>query len=109
MSVGRTGCRGCVLSDGRFAVLGGYRTGACTSSFEALTLSDDEHWLPLPPMRDTRVYFVSAAVAGCIIVAGGYPLRKSAEVYDEMLGRWLRLLHDLPHDGGLSNMGTALP
>jgi hypothetical protein len=110
MSVGRTGCSGCVLSDGRFAVLGGWSTGAC----EALTLGDNEHWSPLPPMHDSRAHFACAAVAGCIIVAGGlgagggYPERKSAEVYDEVLGRWLRLPHDLPHDGGLLLMGSAL-
>ena len=108
MSVGRSGCRGCVLSDGRFAVLGGYSTGADTSSCEALTLGDDEHWSPLPPMHDTRAHFACVAVAGCIIVVGGYPLRKSAEVYNEALGHWLRLPHDLPHDGGLSSMGGTL-
>ena len=43
MSVGRSGCSGRVLSDGRFAVLGGFSTGGCTSSCEALTLGDDEH------------------------------------------------------------------
>jgi hypothetical protein len=109
MSVGRSYCSGCVLSDGRFAVLGGHSTGASTSSCEALTLGDDEHWTPLPQMHDSRAYFACAAVAGCIIVAGGrYPQRKSAEVYDEGLGRWLRLPHDLPHDGGLEGMGSAL-
>ena len=45
MSVGRSGCRGCdVLSDGRFAVLGGHGTGAYTSSCEALTLG--KHAIP---------------------------------------------------------------
>jgi len=101
MSVRRSGCSGCMLSDGRFAVLGGYSTGACMSSCEALTLGDDGHWSPLPQMHDTQAYYACAAVAGCIIVAGGggYPPRKTAEVYDEVLGRWL---HDSPHDGGLS-------
>jgi len=107
MSVGRGGCSGCLLSDGRFAVLCGYSTGSYTSSCEALTLGDDEHWAPLPPMRDSREYFACAAVAGYVIVAGGFPQRKSAEAYDEVLGRWLRLPHDLPHDGGLHGMGSA--
>jgi hypothetical protein len=73
-----------VLIDGRFAVLGGYSTGVLMSSCEALTLGDDEHWSTLSPMPDTRANFACAAVAGCIIVAGGggCPLRKSAEVYD---------------------------
>jgi hypothetical protein len=70
-------CSGCVLSDGRFAVLGGYSTGSYTSSCEALTLGDDEHWAPLPRMRESREYFACAAVAGCVIVAGGFPQRKS--------------------------------
>jgi hypothetical protein len=109
MRVGRIGCGGCVLSDGRFAVLGGSTNGVCTSSCEALTLGDDEHWSPLPPMHDTRANFACAAVAGCIIVvAGGWPQRKSAEAYDEVLGRWLRLPHYLPHDGGLGMMGSEL-
>jgi len=48
-------------------------------------------------------------MAECIIVVGGwYPQRESAEVYDEVLGRWLRLPHDLPRDGGLHSMGSAL-
>jgi hypothetical protein len=47
-------------------------------------------------------------LAGCIIVAGGLPQRKSAEVYDEVLGRWLRLPHDLPSNGELVDFGSAL-
>jgi hypothetical protein len=108
MSVGRSGCSGCVLGDGRFAVLGGISNSACTSSCEALTLGDDEHWVPLPPMHDARGYFACAAAAGCVIVAGGYPRRKSAEVFDEVLGRWLRLPNDFPHDSGLHQTGSAL-
>ena len=108
MSVGRISCAGCVLSDSRFAVLGGYSNSPYTSSCEALTLSGDEHWSPLPPMHDSRGHFACGAVAGCIIVAGGFPQRKSAEVYDEVLGRWLRLPHDLPHDGGLYYTGSTL-
>jgi hypothetical protein len=106
MIVGRSGCRGCVLSDGRFAVLGGFSNDAFTSSCEALTLGGDEHWSPLPPMHDSRAHIACGAVAGCVIVAGGY--RKSAEVFDEVLGWWLRLPHDLPYSGGLHDMGSAL-
>jgi hypothetical protein len=106
MSVGRSCCRGCVLSDGRFTVLGGFGNDAFTSSCEALTLGGDEHWSPLPPMHDSRAHFACGAVAGCVIVAGGY--RKSAEVFDEVLGWWLRLPHDLPYSGGLHDMGSAL-
>jgi hypothetical protein len=105
MSVGRGGCRGCVMSDGRFAVLGGSINGVATSSCEALAIGDNEHWEPLLPMHDARDSFACAAVAGCVIVAGGWG-HNSAEVYDEVLGRWLRLPFDLPHD--LSYMGSAL-
>jgi hypothetical protein len=60
-------------------------------------------------MHDSRIYFTCAAVAGCVtVVGGGFPQRKSAEAYDEVLGRWLRLPHDLHHDSGLRSMGSAL-
>ena len=99
MSIARHGCSGCVMSDGRFAVLGGWTitSNGIMSSCEALTMGDScTHWEPLPPMHDTRENFACAAMAGCIIVAGGVD-RQSAEVYDEVLGRWLRLPRDLPH------------
>jgi hypothetical protein len=107
MSAERYGCSGCVMSDGRFAALGGTSTGAATSPCEALTIGGDgnEHWEPLLPMHDARYGFACAAVAGCVIVAGGLGL-KLAEVYDEVLGRWLRLPRDLPHN--LAGMGSAL-
>ena len=109
MSVGRHGCGGCVLSDGRFAVLGGFSiiNYAYTSSCEAFSFGADEHWRPLPPMHDGRVYFACAAVAECIIVAGGLRCT-SAEVYDEVLGRWLRLPCDLPYSFGVYGMGSAI-
>jgi hypothetical protein len=98
MSTARYGCRGCVMSDSRFAVLGG-RGGArdrLRSSCEALSIGDSTHWEPLPPMHDARTEFACAAMAGCIFVAGGC-FSQSAEVFDEVLGRWLRLPRDLPH------------
>jgi hypothetical protein len=106
MSVARYNCRGCVMSDGRFAILGGVSIGVATSSCEALVIGDDdEHWVPLLPIHDPRFGFACAAVAGCVIVAGGFG-RASCEVYDEVRGRWLRLPCDLPHD--LGAMGSAL-
>ena len=65
-----------------------------------------EHWETLPPMHEPRSNFVCEAFAGNIIVAGG-DYHKSAEVYDEVLGRWLRLPHDLPGVGGMDAMGSA--
>jgi hypothetical protein len=49
MSAGRWGCRGFVMSDGRFAVLGGSSNNHDpTSSCEALVIDDgDVHWEPL--------------------------------------------------------------
>jgi len=108
MSVGRYGSRGCVMSDGRFAVLGGWSNDVITSSCEALRVDGDEHWHPLPPMHHARYYFACAAVARCIVVAGGHGTT-SGEVYDEALNRWIRLPCELP--GGntyLSAMGSAL-
>ena len=110
MSVGREGCRGCMLSDGRFAVLGGYGMGGYLLSCEALVIGAAAHWaywVPLPPMHDLRYLFACAAVAGCVIVAGGMG-RTSAEVYDESRNRWLRLPCDLPYESHLYAMGSAL-
>jgi hypothetical protein len=108
MSAGRHSCSGCVLSDGRFAVIGSRTNSDLTSSCEVLSLVHDGIWEPLPPMHDLRLRFACVAVAGCIIVAGGYPHGSSAEVFDEALGRWLRLPCALPHAGGLLYMGNAL-
>jgi hypothetical protein len=102
MSAQRWGCCGCVMSDGRFAVLGGFITSSC----EALAFDGDAHWEPLPPMHDARAYFACWAVAGCVIVAGGTGLT-SAEVYDEELNRWLRLPCELPYV--IVEMGSAVP
>jgi hypothetical protein len=108
MSAGRWGCCGCVMSDSRFAVLGGWSNGVPTSSCEALVVDDgDAHWETLPPMHDARDGFACGAVAGCVIVAGG-PGRKSAELYDEELDRWLRLPCDLPYESELFAMGSAV-
>jgi len=72
-----------------------------------LAVGDGEHWEHLPPMHDARTGFACAAVAGCVIVVGGHGL-KSAEVFDEVLDRWLRLPCDLPLDSQLYIMGGAL-
>ena len=101
------------MSDGRLAVLGGQTVGgSLTSSCEALELDGDgeaaAHWVPLPFMRYPRSGFTCAAVAGSIIVSGGFNT-KSAEVYDEVMGQWFRLPRDLPHNGGEPVwMGCAL-
>jgi hypothetical protein len=108
MSAARFGCCGCVMSDGRVAVLGGYSMGAgALSACEALVMGDAAHWEPMSPMHDSRRYFACAAVAGCVIVAGGFA-RTSAEVYDESRNRWLRLPNDLPYEDELHSMGSAL-
>jgi hypothetical protein len=107
MSDERWGCCGCVMSDGRFAVLGGWSSGGPVSSCEALVVDGVAHWEPLPPMHDARVTFACGAVAGCPIVTGGEGL-KSAELYDAELDRWLRLPCDLPYDISLDSMGSAV-
>jgi len=108
LSVERYGSCGCVMSDGRFVVLGGASNGETTSSCEALRVDGDEHWHPLPPMHHARGWFACAAVARCIIVAGGHGT-PSAEMYDEALDRWIRLPCELPGDNTyLAAMGSAL-
>ena len=108
MSVGRWGCCRCVMSDGRFAVLGGRSSDSDPmSSCEALVIDGDAHWVHLSDMHGSRCHFACAAVAGCVIVAGGIG-HKSAEVYDEELNRWLQLPCDLPYDNSLSSMGSAV-
>ena len=108
MGAMRRGCCGCVMSDGRFAVLCGksYYNGDTTSSCEALVAYGDAPREPLLPMHDARDGFACGAVAGCVIIAGGRGL-KSDELYNEERNRWLRLPFDLPYVGGLVAMGSA--
>ena len=110
MSEYRHACSGCVMGDGRFAVLGGASSVPSLSSCEALVLGDDDapHWEPMPPMHEARRGSTCATVPGGIIVAGGEGL-KSAEVYDEAMDRWFRLPHDLPGDAAeLELAGSAI-
>eukprot|EP00740_Mantoniella_antarctica_P005323 CAMPEP_0181362026 /NCGR_PEP_ID=MMETSP1106-20121128/7714_1 /TAXON_ID=81844 /ORGANISM="Mantoniella antarctica, Strain SL-175" /LENGTH=100 /DNA_ID=CAMNT_0023475807 /DNA_START=59 /DNA_END=361 /DNA_ORIENTATION=+ len=99
------------MSDGRFAVLGGHTNqggdGSVLPSCEALKVGEDEHWTLLPAMHHERMDFACAAVARCIIVAGGYGTPKS-EVYDEVRGQWLQLPYNCPDDVRLYDMGSAL-
>jgi hypothetical protein len=95
------------MSDGRVAVLGGRNGSGVTSSCELLMVGGTEHWDLLPPMHHARSAFTCAAVARCILVAGG-GTTASTEVYDEALDRWIRLPCDLPVDPPLVLMCSAL-
>jgi hypothetical protein len=101
--------RGCVLSDGRFAIFGGDSTeGFYASSCEALTLNvDGGHWNELPPMRAARCRFACAAIGGCVIVAGTID-SMTTEVYEEELGLWRLLPCSLPNHGVFFVLGSAL-
>jgi hypothetical protein len=105
----RIGGMGCVLSDGRFAVFGGAdASGHISSSCEALTLSaEGARWDGLAPMHEPRIAFACAAIGECVIIAGGEG-SKTAEVYEEGLGRWRRLPCSLPYDSQLYAMGSAV-
>ena len=107
MSVGRYGSCGCVMNDGRFPILGGGSDGDYTASCETLMVDGDKYWHPLPPIHHARSYFACAAVARCIIVAGGHGTQ-SAEVYDEALDRWMQLPCEVPGNTYLAAMGSAL-
>jgi hypothetical protein len=73
MSVGRArGGRGCVLSDGRFAVFSGStgHSDQLTASCEVLTLDGDhEQWDLLPPMHEARSSCACVTIGGCVVVA----------------------------------------
>jgi hypothetical protein len=73
MSVGRCKGSGCVLSDGRFAVFGGYDdSNRISRTCEVSTLDGGgERWDPLPSMHEARMGSACAAIGGCVIVAGG--------------------------------------
>jgi hypothetical protein len=72
MSVARSGCGGCVLSDGCFAVFGGmtdFATRAFTTACEVLSLGgDNAQWEPLPPMHEARF--------GAACERGGWRVRR---------------------------------
>ncbi len=112
MAAARCGCSVCVLSDGRFAVLGGVIVHDTTKQCEALVLDNGaERWEPLPPMLEARCGFACAAVGGCVIVAGGSSilgggLHSSIEVYEEGTGVWRRMPCNLPR--AVHYMGSAL-
>jgi hypothetical protein len=63
---------------------------------------------PAAHARRTFRICTRGLLPGCIVVAGGDNSRKSAEVYDEVLGRWLRLPRDLPNGGCLGCVGSML-
>ena len=109
MSTGRFGCRGHVMSDGRFAILRGKWFNLRLWSCEALVFDDngDARWMPFPPMHEARVHFASGTSAGSIIVAGGDGLN-STELYDDERNRWFRLSCDLPYESGLTYTGSAV-
>jgi hypothetical protein len=70
MGVGRQRSSACVMSNGRFAVLGGsVSNNKSASSCEALTVGDNKNWGALPLMIDSRDGCAYMAVAGCVIVS----------------------------------------
>ena len=118
----RTRHSGCLLTDDRFAVFGGFvqnyddgdeaaDDATTLASCQALVLdSGAERWEPMPRMLEARAGFACAAVGACVIVAGGeigddddYDL-SSVEVYEEATGVWRRLPCDMPR--AVSFMGS---
>ena len=97
MSAGRFDLCGCVMSNGRSAVVSGKNESGDILSCDAFIVGENEHWHPLLSMHHARSGFACAAVARCIIVAGGRGTT-SAEVYDEVLDRWILLPCELLGD-----------
>ena len=97
------GAAGCVLLNGRFAVVGG------VDMIDEHCLEDGEvydpiagRWDPLPNMATGRKDHALVAVAGGMIAIGGAQMKGAAdELYDEESGRWLALPHAMrvPRDG----------
>ena len=110
LNVERYGCRGCVLSDG-LAVLGGIDSNSqILSSCEAMAVGDGEHWEHLPPMHDARTHFACAAVAKVRHRRRGISSQNSSSVRRRAasIGSCGFRRCDLPLDGDLSGMGSAL-
>jgi hypothetical protein len=109
MSVERRYYCACVMSDGRFAVFGGWdKICHPLSSCEALSLvGPDARWDPLPPMRQARGQSACAAIGGCVIVFGGMG-SVAVDVYEEGLRRWRRLPCNLPDSAGTRYVGSAV-
>ena len=104
---------GVVLSDGRFAVLGGYNNFGQLASCVVLDLRTLQ-WAPLPHMLQPRLHFAVFSVGSSVVVAGGrgpghQPWLDSVEVLelDEPDSRWRAVPGaQMPH--ALSNPGYAL-
>jgi hypothetical protein len=108
MIVARYDSSACVMSDGRFAVFGGYSSTSTLSSCEVLTLvGSDVRWNPLPSMHQARRGKPAcAAIGGCVIVGSGVG-SPTVEVYEEGLRQWRRLPCNLPDSAGKYWMGSA--
>jgi len=77
----RYGSRGCVMSDGRFAVLGGERNSGYTSSCEALMVDKEEHWEARASSHAPRTERLCVRSGGQMHHSGGwrgwYPISRS--------------------------------
>jgi hypothetical protein len=124
MCVWRSGCGRYVLSDGRFAVLGGHNicdNYGYSASFEALRLGNDKNWESLSPMYDfalfakpftstrTRPLIVTitppliGAQNSCYLIPGNCRLGRFTSVRCQG-GTYMRIegsLYVLSHEGAL--------
>lgn len=95
MAVARADASGCVLADGRFAVVGGYADdGEMRKDGEVFAAG---RWEPLhADLLSNRSAHALVAVAGGMIAIGGEDEGAvAAELFDEESRRWLALPHRL--------------
>ena len=93
MAAVRSGAAGCVLADGRFAVVGGQGVdGQLLEDAEAFDAVAGR-WEPLPKMATSRTCHALVAVPGGMVAVGGDERAAAAELFDEESGRWIALPH----------------
>ena len=95
MAEGRNSAAGCVLPSGRFAVLGGVGVDGIERKDAEAFNSVSRAWEPLPPMPCDMIGGAVVAVAGGLLVVGGYN-HAGAMLFDEESGRWFTLPGQMP-------------
>ena len=98
---------GCVLPNGRFAVLGGvgrdYIPRWDAEAFDPVSRA----WQPLPPMPHRLEGGAAVAVAGGLLAVGGNG-HADAMLFDEESGRWFTLPGQMPA-GRVGHGLTTIP
>jgi hypothetical protein len=104
MTTGHQYAAGCMLPDGRFAVVGGRGWGGRTTGVGEVYDCARNEWTPLPAPRGmvggVRAFAALVPVAGGMLICGGKPyvVSPEGELWDEESWRWLKLPHGMIPD-----------